>query len=171
MNNRPFRLRRQRGAVLVEFAVVLPVAFLLFMAFLEISHALLLQHSVDTAAYEGARHAMVPGAKASEAVIAASKLCKSARLKDYQVIVDPEVITEETPFITVRVEIPVSSNALGGSFFFKSKRLSSQVTLMCERPPMVQLTGIPVLGTKIKKLKSSGLGVGLTTAPALQKNP
>lgn len=162
MNNRPFRLRRQRGAVLVEFAVVLPVAFLLFMAFLEISHALLLQHSVDTAAYEGARHAMVPGAKASEAVIAASKLCKSARLKDYQVIVDPEVITEETPFITVRVEIPVSSNALGGSFFFKSKRLSSQVTLMCERPPMIQLTGIPKIREEANLLRVNVAGLGVS---------
>lgn len=162
MNNRPFRLRRQRGAVLVEFAVVLPVAFLLFMAFLEISHALLLQHSVDTAAYEGARHAMVPGAKASEAVIAASKLCKSARLKDYQVIVDPEVITEETPFITVRVEIPVSSNALGGSFFFKSKRLSSRVTLMCERPPMIQLTGIPKIREEANLLRVNVAGLGVS---------
>lgn len=163
VTKRPIPSRRQQGAVLVEFAVVLPIAFLLFMAFLEISHTLLLQHSVDTAAYEGARHAMVPGAKASEAVIAASKLCKAARLKNYQVIVDPEVITEQTPFITVRVEIPVSSNALGGSFFFKSKRLWSQVTLMCERPPMIQLTGIPKLqeGADLLRVNVAGLGVSL----------
>ena len=50
------------GAVLVEFALVLPVIMFTFACMVEISRVMLLQHTADTAAYEGARSAMVPGA-------------------------------------------------------------------------------------------------------------
>ncbi len=140
------------GAVLVEFSIVLPVALLLFLGFLEMSRVLLLQHSIDTAAYEGARHAMVPGAKTSEAIEAASELCKKAGLKEYKIEVEPEVLSDLTPFITVRVSLPADKNAVGGNLYFNKKRLVSSVTLMCERPPMVQLTGIPILQEIVDEL-------------------
>lgn len=136
---------RRRGAVVVEFAVILPVLLLVFLSFLEVSRVLLLQHSIDTAAYEGARNAMVPGASADEAIIAAEKLCEIARLRGYHVEVQPPVLDESTSFITVKVTLPVNQNITAGSLYFKAKQLESSVTLMCERPPMVQLTGLPVL--------------------------
>ncbi len=51
--------------------MVLPIIMLLFYGMIELSRVLLLQHSVDTAAYEGARCAIVPGAKSDEATACA----------------------------------------------------------------------------------------------------
>ena len=57
----------RKGAVLVEFAFVLPVILFSFAAMFEISRVLLLQHTADTDAYKGARIAMLPGATAADA--------------------------------------------------------------------------------------------------------
>ncbi len=72
---------RRRGATLVEFAVTLPIVFLLFFGMIELSRLFMLQHSADTAAYEGARNAIVPGAKPQDAVLAASELLRAAGIK------------------------------------------------------------------------------------------
>ncbi len=73
---------KRKGAVVVEFAVVLPVFALVFGGTIEISRALLVQHTIDTAAYEGARAAAVPGATSNDAVRTAKELLQTAQLKD-----------------------------------------------------------------------------------------
>lgn len=158
MTLRPIH-RKRFGAALVEFAVVLPVILLVFATMIEVSRLILLQHSVDTAAYEGARNAMVPGATSSEARSSAMALINSAGLKGAVVQVTPEDITEETPLVTVRVEVPVQSNAWVTPKWLASGNIASEVTLVCERPPVVQLTGIPEIKLKAANLKKvvSGL--------------
>lgn len=136
---------RRRGATLVEFAVTLPIVFLLFFGMIELSRLFMLQHSADTAAYEGARNAIVPGAKPQDAVLAASELLRAAGIKNGQIIVDPEVITEETALVTVTTIVPLSDNGWVVPNFFGGRIVKSQVTLICERPPMIMLTGIPKL--------------------------
>ena len=168
-------VKSRRGAALVEFAVVFPMILLIFAGMIEISRILLLQHSADTAAYEGARSAMVPGATADEASQAARALLVAAGLKSSTITVTPLVVTESTPLITVRVEIPISQNAWISPTWFKKSKVTSETTLFCERPPMVQLTGIPqmqAMSAKAKKAKgssggSSGSSSGGSTAPAL----
>ncbi len=59
--------------------------------------------------------------------------------------VEPTEITEETAFITVMVEVPVNTNLWLKPIWFKCETIKSQVTLKCERPPMVTLTGLPAL--------------------------
>ena len=166
------RMKTKRGVALVEFAVVLPIVLLIFAAMIEISRVLLLQHSADTAAYEGARCAMVPGATSGEATLAAQKLLQAAGLKSALIIVTPSVITEETPLITVHVEIPVAQNAWISPKWFQGSKIVSETTLFCERPPMVQLTGVPKLSAMAKTLKASkgnsgsgSSGSGSSTAP------
>ncbi len=48
---------KRPGVVMIEFAIVLPVILFSFACMIEISRVLLLQHTADTAAYEGARNA------------------------------------------------------------------------------------------------------------------
>lgn len=136
------------GAALVEFAFVAPILLVFFFAMVELSRVLMLQHSVDTAAYEGARNAMVPGATASEAVASANQLLKAANLKNAVITVDPPTIVESTSLISVCVELPVASNSWLTPFWFKKSWVSSEVSLITERPPMVQLTGVPKLKAK-----------------------
>ncbi len=82
------------GAALVELALVLPILFLFFVGIVEVSRILLLQHSIDTAAYEGARAGMVPGATAAEAKAAAVQLLTAARLKDATISIDRQSSTK-----------------------------------------------------------------------------
>ncbi|MBB3210585.1 Flp pilus assembly protein TadG [Rhodopirellula rubra] len=147
------RKRSRQGAALVEFAIVLPVMMLFFTAMIEISRILMLQHTADTAAYEAARSAMVPGATVSEAELEAQILLDAAGLVATQVTVSPSVITEETAFITVRVEVPVEENCWITPDQFTNSAVVSEVTLLTERSPIVRLTGIPELKAKKSKLK------------------
>ena len=158
----PFHLpkyRRRDGAVLVEFAFVLPVILFSFACMLEISRVLLLQHTADTAAYEGARCAMVPGSSATDAINASNDLLTAAGLQKTVVTVTPEVIEESTSVVTVVVEIPVASNYWIAPFLLKDFTVKSEVALFCERPPVVQLTGVPAMKIKGAKGKSGGKGL------------
>ncbi len=143
------------GATLVEFGVALPITFLLLFGMVELSRLLLLQQTADTAAYEGARNIIVSGAKPDEAVIAANQLLSAARIRDATIEVSPDIITEETATVYVRVEIPVASNGWIGPKFFSGKSVSSEVTLLCERPPLIMLTGIPKLKSANGKMQAA----------------
>ena len=143
----------RRGAALVEFAVVFPVILLFITATVEISRILMLQHTVDSAAYEAARSAMVPGANVADAKNEAMELIGAANLVDPVITVSPTEITEETAFVTVRVEVPANSNSWMLSTRFTDVIVSSEVTLLTERSPIVRLTGLPELKAKKSKLK------------------
>ncbi len=153
MNKHRNSSNRRTAAALVEFAVVLPVIFLFFAGVIEVSRLLMLQHSTDTAAYEGARSAMVPGASSEDAKRAARALLTAARLKNATISVTPETITESTSLVTVTVELPVKDNTWLPPIWITSGVLQSSVSLITERPPVIQLTGLPKL-----KAKSSGGG-------------
>ena len=144
------------GAVLVEFALVLPVIMFTFACLVEISRVMLLQHTADTAAYEGARSAMVPGAISANAVNTATELLTAARLKTTKVTVTPALIDETTPLVTVLVEIPVEANYWISPMLFQNMIVKSEVTLFSERPPVVQLTGVPAIKTKGAQAKVKG---------------
>ncbi len=90
--------------------MVLPVILLFLGGVIEVSRLLMLQHSADTAAYEGARCAMVPGASAAEARQAALELLAAANLKSATVTVMPDPLIESTSLITVTVDLPVRDN-------------------------------------------------------------
>lgn len=145
----------KRGAALVEFAMVLPILMMFFYGMIELSRVLLLQHTVDTASYEGARSAIVPGASSQDAIDCASKLLATGKLKAATITVTPTVITEDTPVITVLVEVPIRENAWMTPFWFKKGSVKSEVTLITERPPIIQLTGVPQLKAKSKKAKTT----------------
>ena len=147
----------RRGAVLVEFAMVLPLIVIIAFAMIEISRLMLLQHTADTAAYEGARHAIVPGATPGEAVKAAKELIDANGLRDVIIAVTPDVIVEETPLVTVRVEVPVSQNSWIAFFSFVTHSVSSEVTLYCERPAIVRLSGRPEVKVKKNQLLNISL--------------
>jgi len=57
-------VNRSRGQALVEFALVAPVLFLLFLGVIEVGRLVLLFHQLNNAAREGARYAIVHGENA-----------------------------------------------------------------------------------------------------------
>jgi Flp pilus assembly protein TadG len=61
--------RRERGAVAVEMALVLPMLFLLMFGILEFGRFFWMQHSVTAAATEGARMAILDPGIVSDAEV------------------------------------------------------------------------------------------------------
>ena len=143
----------RNGATLVEFALVLPIIITFFFATVELSRVLMLQHTADTAAYEAAREGIVPGATSGEVIVVADEMLDSAGIEQASVDVTPDQILEETALITVNVEIPVSDNSWIAPHFFFGGSVTSEVSLFCERSPIIRLTGIPKIKAKKKKMK------------------
>ena len=68
MNSRPTRWTRddERGAVLIEFALVLPLLLLLLAGMFDVGFAFQRYQAVTNAAREGARMAVLPGYSTSD---------------------------------------------------------------------------------------------------------
>ncbi|MCG8448622.1 MAG: pilus assembly protein [Pirellulales bacterium] len=56
-----FRRQHRAGATATEFAIVAPIFFLFIFVSFEFSRLNVIRHTADSAAYEAARQAMVPG--------------------------------------------------------------------------------------------------------------
>ena len=152
MQRHKFSNVKRRGAALVEFALVLPIIAVFMVSTVSISQILMMQHTADTAAYEAARAAMVPGAHVNDAVVEAQELLDVAGLTDTEITVTPSVITEETGSVTVLVEVPLEQNSWILPDQFATHLVSSEVTLLTERSPIVRQTELPKVKAKKAKL-------------------
>ena len=113
----------------MEFAVTAPIVFLLFFAQLEFSRANLIRHSIQSAAYEGARRGIVPGATVADVREAATSILTAVSARDAVVTVDPTVIQPDTSQVTVTIDIPLISNTWGAAKFLRDRTLTSSITL------------------------------------------
>lgn len=123
----------RRGAAAVEFALCFPVVLLIFLASFEFCRANMIRHTADNAAYEGARRAIVPGATAADAENAARKMMAVVGAKEATFDVDPPVIDDDTPEVTVTVTVPLDANGFVAPMFLKGKTVTSGFTLARER--------------------------------------
>jgi Flp pilus assembly protein TadG len=131
--NHSTRTKTRRGATAVEFAIVAPVFFLLLMASFEFSRLNVIRHTADNAAYEAARHAMVPGATAAEAVDKANSILAVVGTRGAKVTINPTALGPDVDSINVRVDVPLGQNGWIVPRFTKSKTLTAQSTLRTER--------------------------------------
>ncbi len=122
-----------RGAYTVEFAVVLPLVFLLFLGGIEFARMHLVRHVVDNASYEAARHVIVPGATVDEAVAKANTILATINAVGAEVQISPNPITEETKSVTVKVILPCTDNMLSLSNFSSGLNIVSETKLYTER--------------------------------------
>lgn len=161
------RINRRTGAAIVEFAVTLPIILFLLAALLEFSRVLMLKQTINSAAYEGARAAVVVGSTPQTACDSVDALMKATQLKKWVTDIDPLVFDEQTSAVTVRVAVPVADNSWITPFFFRSSVIHSSVTLITERPPAVQLAGIPKLNSGAGTLSGVLAGATKTTTALL----
>lgn len=123
----------RRGAALVEFAIVAPVFLLIVLALFEFCWINVVRHTADNAAYEAARTIMVPGASASEGIEEAQRILSAVGARDANVTVTPSQIRTDTTHVTVRVTVPMDTNAIILPQFSPGLELRSQATLRTER--------------------------------------
>jgi Flp pilus assembly protein TadG len=127
------RQTSRRGVTTVEFAIVLPVFLTLLIGLMEFVRISNLRHAADNAAYEAARHVMVPGAKASEAIALANDLLRRGGIRRATVTVTPSTIVESTTAVTVRVSVPLTGNSWLPPKLTRSRTLAREATLLTER--------------------------------------
>ena len=82
---------KRRGALTVEFALVVPVLFLFFFAQLEFSRANMIRNMITTACYEGARAGVVPGATADQVRATAQNILDIAGVSVSEITVTPSL--------------------------------------------------------------------------------
>ncbi len=126
-------VERRRGATAVEFAITAPVFFLLLLVAFEFGWMNVIRHTADNAAYEAARHAMVPGATADEAVDKADRLLSVIGVRGARVTVTPPKITPNTDEVTVEIDVPMDRNGLVVPRFTARSSLHSESTIRTER--------------------------------------
>ena len=130
---RRFRRARRSGATAVEFAIVAPVFFLFIVASFEFARLNVIRHTADNAAYEAARHGMVPGATAAEAIDKANSILNIVGARGAQVTIDPSSLGPDTEQIKVSVDIPMDQNGWITPRFTGSRTLHAESTLKTER--------------------------------------
>ncbi len=132
------KLRRQpseasrSGVTVVEFALIAPIVFLLFFSSIEFSRANMLRHAIETAAYEGCRAAIIPGATAQNAIDGANKILTANSAKNGTVTVSPGVITNSTQTVTVTVTLPLNENTWVAPNFFLGRSLTTSISMKRE---------------------------------------
>ena len=128
------RRGRRSGAAAVEFAVVAPLVFLFFFAAFELARMNLLRHTVEMAAFEGARRGAVPGATASDAQERAGQILAVVGARDAAIDVsfssDPSDPTRDT--VTIHIQVPLDANAWVPPNFLLGMQIDREFTLRRE---------------------------------------
>ncbi len=117
---------------MVEFAIVAPLLFLLFVAAFEFCRANMIRHTADNAVYEAARVGILPGATTDEVQLEARRILGSLGLTGVDVRVKPGKIDDDTEKVTVRVEVPLDENTFITSKFLTGKTIKRQLTMVRE---------------------------------------
>jgi Flp pilus assembly protein TadG len=125
---------KRRGIATVECAVILPVFVLILLGTMEACSMIFLRQSVELAAYEASRTAVLPQTTLLNVQSTASSLLTSRKIKNCSVTVTPTTFQSAAygSFIRVTVKAPVSDNSLFGSIFYKNMTIDGSVEFMKE---------------------------------------
>ena len=120
MPNRTKRPKRS-GVAAVEFAIAATVLFLVISVSLEFSRMNMIRHSVDNAAYEGARAGIILNASADNVRDVANGVMATVRARGVTVDVTPNTIEDDTPEVVVTVSVPAAQNGFVTPRFFAGR--------------------------------------------------
>jgi len=132
MKRIPKRTQTRQGAVLVEMALTVGLAFFFFFAALEFCRVSMIRHTVEHALYEGARAGIIPGATVSDVQSRARAVLRTVGLATTTVEVSPAVLTQSTRDVSVRIRLPLDQNLFAPAFFFRGRTLDRTLSMQRE---------------------------------------
>lgn len=109
LRNKQTQQSERQAALTVEFALVLPIIFMIFIGCLELTSMNLIRHSAGNAAYEVARSAIVPGSVQSDDRAIGRNILNAVGATNN---VDIN-ITDNGQVVLVEVVVPVRENSWG----------------------------------------------------------
>jgi len=124
--------KRSQGVVTVEVALCLPILLAILMGSYELARANMMLHSTESAAYEGARVGIIPGATPAKVRAAVGSVLSSVGVKTFDVDIRPAVITNTTEDIEVLVTVPLRANLALPTFFIQDPTFEGTCTLKRE---------------------------------------
>ncbi len=130
MRTRRRRRNRRRGSAVVEFAITLPILIMFLIFMWEFSRAEMIRQTSATAAYEGARQAIVVGGSTNDVEQTVTSIMQAVGIRDAKVVVTPSVITSATAAVEVTVDVPLAGNAWITPLFFQDMTIHSTMTLL-----------------------------------------
>ncbi len=108
--------RIERGAAVVELAIVSPLLFAMLFGIIEVGWLFTVQHTMVNASREGARIGILQGATVGEIEATTRDFLEPMGIAD-QVTINITEATVGDPFVTVQVTVPREDVSLVGSFF------------------------------------------------------
>ena len=128
------RRLRHRGAALVEMAVILPVFVLIVLATIEATSMIFLRQTLEIAAYEGARVALVPGSDAGNVVAGCNQILDARGVAGTTITVSPSDFDSQPYGTPIRVEVTAdcSANSVVSPWFYVGRSTTADVTMMKE---------------------------------------
>lgn len=121
--------RERRGATVVEIAMILPLLFTLFWGFWEWSRVEMIRQAAATAAYEGARRGILPGATINDMETMANEKLIPYSVSD--AVITPS-IDNVTNRASVEITIPLKNNLWGSGRFLADRNIVSKFELRRE---------------------------------------
>ncbi len=125
-------VKRRFGAATVEFAICAPVFFFLIFGGIELARTNMIIHSVESAALQGCRRGIIPGATAAQCRQAAQDVLNIAGLRESTITITPSTITESTATVSVTIAVPMDKNSYMASKIFFGQTINRTTTLKRE---------------------------------------
>lgn len=116
-NQKQAKRADRKGALTVEFALVLPILLLCLFAFYDISRASMIKHTTQAAAYEGARVGIVPGATEEEIRDQVQFVLNSVGVDEFSVEVEQNRPVGSLLRVRVTVRVPFTATTTGAALF------------------------------------------------------
>ena len=107
---RQSRANRRKGATAVEFALVVPLVFLMVFGLLEISRAVTLTDTARTSVIAGAREANVALTTSDNVEEEMNAILDLFQVRTRTVTVSPAVIDATVDEVTISVEVPLTTD-------------------------------------------------------------
>ncbi len=126
--NQTHKQGHRRGTAIVEFAVVAPLIFLLFLGGLELTALNFARQTAGNASYEAARKMIVPGGTAAEAEAEGLRQMNMVGIGAGAAV----VITSTTTSVTATVSVPARNVSWGLVRFSTGYTLKQSCTLTKE---------------------------------------
>ena len=122
----------RRGTTSVELALVAPLFFLFLFGAIEFSRMNMVRHTIDIAAYEGARRGIIPGATVNDVRDRVDQVLAQVGIANTTVAVTPQAIDSRTSEVTVDVTAPMDDNGFMFGRFFSGMNVTAQSRLARE---------------------------------------
>ena len=120
--------RNRLGASTVEFAIMVPIIFTMFIGAIELTRLNFIKQTAANACYEGARKAVTPGGTNTDAQTEASRLLNMLGVGNGASVTVSSTIDK----VTVSVSVPVNQNSWGVCRFSSGINVNSSCTLSVE---------------------------------------